>query len=104
VGKYGPLHAYLRRRRGAEVRLTFTEVERIIGGLLPKAARKADWWANAPSSERRFVQCAAWLEAGFQARSDLLHEAVRFSPSEAPSATPVPIGGNEPTGKPVPPA
>jgi hypothetical protein len=35
MAKYDPFHAYLRRRRGGEVLLTFDEIERIIGALLP---------------------------------------------------------------------
>lgn len=67
MGKYDPLCRYLRRRRGAEVCLTFDDVERIIGGLLPRVASTSSWWTNAPPEGQAFVQCHAWLSAGYHA-------------------------------------
>ncbi len=79
--KYDPLHHYLRRRRGTEIRLTFADIERIIAGLLPKAAGDDAWWTNTPARARGFVQCRAWLDAGYHAQPILGgEEAVRFVP------------------------
>ena len=68
MAKYAPLYRFLRRRQHDEdLTLTFAEIERIIGGSLPKAAGKAEWWSNIPAAERREVQHDAWLDAGYLA-------------------------------------
>ena len=79
MGKYEPLRRFLRRRRGEEVELSFADIERIIGALLPKTANDPVWWTNQPQRGRGFVQCGAWLEAGFHARP-AGGETVRFLP------------------------
>jgi hypothetical protein len=67
MAKYDPLRRFLRRRGAVDVLLTFDEIERIIGAMLPHAAGKPDWWGNAPSQERGRSQSYAWLEAGYHA-------------------------------------
>lgn len=67
MAKYDPLRRFLRRRRQKNVRLSFDEIERIIGAFLPKAAHDPAWWSNAPPQGRGFVQCQAWLDAGYVA-------------------------------------
>lgn len=68
MAKYDPLHRFLRRhRKSDEVVLTFAEIERIIGAILPKAVKDPAWWSNTPLQGRAGVQTRAWLEAGFQA-------------------------------------
>ncbi|MBV2149812.1 hypothetical protein KRZ98_16320 [Sphingobium sp. AS12] len=83
MGKYAPLGAFLRRwkRKNATadtVELTFADVERIIGAILPRGAISRDWWGNAPGDERGIVQCRAWLNAGFEAHPVEGAERVRF--------------------------
>jgi hypothetical protein len=78
MSKYDRLGGYLRRRRGTEVLLTFDEIERIIGALLPRAAAAPAWWTNTPPGGRGFVQCHAWLGAGFRATPEPGRAAVRF--------------------------
>lgn len=82
MGKYDALGAFLRRwkiRNDADtVELTFTDIERIICGLLPNSADSTDWWRNEASDERGFVQCRAWLDAGFEARPVKGAERVEF--------------------------
>jgi hypothetical protein len=80
MAKYDPLRRYL-RRRGREVDelvLSFDEIERILGAMLPKAARQEDWWTNEPTHGRGFVQCRAWIEAGFEAHPSVATETVQF--------------------------
>ncbi|MGD0763545.1 MAG: hypothetical protein ABR929_10235 [Roseiarcus sp.] len=61
--KYWPLTVYLRAQRGAQVRMSFAEIERVLGGKLPpSAASHRAWWSNNPSNN---VMTKAWLEAGF---------------------------------------
>jgi hypothetical protein len=40
MGKYEPLARFLRKQQTHEVRLTFGEIERIVGVKLPPSARK----------------------------------------------------------------
>ncbi|MFN3779728.1 MAG: hypothetical protein ACK4SI_12115 [Brevundimonas aurantiaca] len=61
MGKYDPLAAFLRRRAGDDIELTFTEIERRLGALLPKAAQADGWWSGDG------VQVRAWWGAGFSA-------------------------------------
>ena len=45
MGKYEPLAQFLRKQQTHEVRLTFSEIERIVGAKLPPSARKQRaWW------------------------------------------------------------
>lgn len=67
VGKYDPLGSYLARRGGAELELSFADIERIIGGMLPASASRPQWWANETDPESSHVQCAAWRTAGYNA-------------------------------------
>jgi hypothetical protein len=63
MGKYDSLGAFLRSQKNASVRLTFSEVERIIGHRLPRSSRYPAWWSNNPSNN---VMTKVWLEAGFK--------------------------------------
>jgi hypothetical protein len=65
--KYTPLYDYLRRKPGPEVEMSFVQIERVIGAMLPNSASRPQWWANERSSETRHVQCSAWLDAGYEA-------------------------------------
>ena len=55
--KYTPLYDYLRRKPGAAIELSFTEIERVLGSMLPKSASRPQWWANELSPETRHVWC-----------------------------------------------
>lgn len=67
MAKYEPLRRYLSRQKTMEVCLTFTEVERIIGAMLPKSAQRPQWWANETAEGTTHVQVAAWRDVGFKA-------------------------------------
>ena len=77
MGKYDPLQKYLTRKRDPEIELSFVDIERIIGAMLPNSAQSAQWWANHVSADGRHVQSSAWLNAGYDA-SLLAAERVRF--------------------------
>lgn len=77
MAKYEPLVRYLRRQKKAEVELSFRDIERIVGGLLPKAAADPGWWrvehtSSAPPQQRAFA------EAGYAPEPELKAERVRF--------------------------
>lgn len=78
MSKYAPLYNYLRRKPGTELRLSFVDIERIIGQLLPKSAFRQQWWANERSPQNRHVQSAAWLDAGYEAFPQPGQELVTF--------------------------
>jgi len=64
MGKYDGLRRYLRRKRQPEMELSFNDIERMIGALLPKAARERQWWTGEPDAA---VQRIAWRAAGYEA-------------------------------------
>lgn len=86
MAKYEPLARFLRRQKAPEVELTFVEIERIVGALLPRAAMQADWWDGDAAGASQ-PQQVAFAGAGFVARASPREERVRFvrraSPQEA---------------------
>jgi hypothetical protein len=67
MGKYDPLEGHLRRQTADEVDMSFIDIERIVGAMLPAAASRPGWWANQSGPPRTHVQCSAWLNCGFHA-------------------------------------
>lgn len=73
MGKYEPLTEFLRNQHSGEVRMTFEQIEHVIGRKLPPVAqRHRAWWSNSPSNN---VMTRAWIEAGF--RSEQVDMAAR---------------------------
>jgi hypothetical protein len=64
VGKYDPLRDYLASRPGDEVRMTFAEVEKLVGPLPDSARNHRAWWANDNK-----VEALAWRAAGWHVES-----------------------------------
>lgn len=77
--KYYPLYAYLLHSEKDEVTLTFIEIEKIIGSLLPNSARATrQWWSNRKTT-RKIIQSTAWLQAGYRMKAvDLVNQRVTF--------------------------
>jgi hypothetical protein len=64
MGKYEPLTDFLQKQPGGEVRMSFAQIERIVGFKLPPVAeRHRAWWSNSPTNN---VMTRAWLDAGFR--------------------------------------
>ena len=64
MGKYTPFSDFLRQQEAAEVRLTFEQIEAIIGAKLPPSSKQyRAWWSNNPHNS---VLTKVWLDAGFQ--------------------------------------
>ena len=78
MGKYDPLGKHLRRQRVAELELSFPEIERLLGAMLPNSAARPQWWANVSDPHTTHVQRNAWREAGFDAFLILGRDRVRF--------------------------
>lgn len=78
MSKYDPLYGHLRRQRQAELELTFAEIERILGAMLPNSADRPQWWANVTDPDTAPVQRKAWGEAGYDAFLLVGKDRVRF--------------------------
>ena len=64
--KYAPLAAYLSRVSTTEVRLSFSDVESIIGSTLPPVAgRDRRWWATSRTDDTH-SHAHLWLAAGWE--------------------------------------
>jgi hypothetical protein len=85
MGKYEPLSEFLRKQSNDEVRISFAQIERIIGAKLPpKAQLHRAWWSNNPTNN---VMTKAWLDAGFKSSDvDLNRRTLVFQKIKA--ATP----------------
>lgn len=62
--KYKGLHDFLIRSKLTTISLTFIEIEKINGTVLPVSAQKhaEAWWSNNYDHS----QAIAWLEAGYE--------------------------------------
>lgn len=67
MGKYDPLGGHLKRAGLLEIEMTFREIERVIGAMLPKSAQLPQWWENPRSPTDSHVQAKAWMENGYHA-------------------------------------
>ncbi len=64
--EYDKLAEYLDRQEVNAIRLTFAEVEKIIGGSLPQSAyAHAAWWANS-RTEDSHSWAHKWIKAGWE--------------------------------------
>lgn len=60
------------------MKLSYTEIERIIGSKLPVSAYKYNaWWSNDMTSGSR--QCRAWLDIGWRTANIELGKSITFS-------------------------
>lgn len=89
ASKYEPLRLWLERQTQDRVRLSFQEVEAVLGFSLPGSARAlAQWWANVAGSH---VQASAWMGAGWRAcQIDVAGEQVSFERVRRAVAEPAP--------------
>lgn len=80
MGKYEPLGERLSKARTGEVRLTFAEIEALIGADLPKSARgKRAWWADSEEGH-----ASSWTSAGYTVMEvDLDGEKVTYKRMKA---------------------
>ena len=64
MGRYEPLKSYLERQHADLIRMSFADIERIIGRKLPESASThRAWWSNNAANN---VMTRAWLAAGYQ--------------------------------------
>ena len=84
MAKYDPLRDHLKRQRTADLELSFEEIERIIGCMLPNSAARPQWWSNEKDPVTTHVQRNAWRDAGFDAFLIVGLDRVRFELSRQP--------------------
>lgn len=96
MSKYEPLTVYLRKHPYREIRLSFRDIEKILGFELRSSARDhRAWWSNNASNN---VMTKAWLSAGYRTRDvDMESERLTFERTgaaapdpETPPTTPSP--------------
>jgi hypothetical protein len=76
---YNPLHDRLQRNDAVSLKLSFTEIEELLGRPLPQSAYDLfEWWSNEDLATTRHVQCRAWQTAGYSAEVDLNARTVTF--------------------------
>ena len=77
--KYDPLHSYLVNLPERSVRMTFSQIERILGFELPSSARRYNaWWANQRDGNHSHAR--SWLDAHYETQwLDLNSQAVTFT-------------------------
>ncbi|WP_342304938.1 hypothetical protein [Methanolobus sp. ZRKC5] len=78
MGKYSNLGVYLQNSANDVMKLTFAEVENILGFNLPKSAREYPaWWANSGGSHTHAID--GWLSMGWNTSVDLNAQVVIFT-------------------------
>jgi hypothetical protein len=78
MAKYDPLCRLLRKQKLEEFELSFAEIERVLGAMLPNGASHPQWWANVPDLHGGHVQRVAWRDAGFDAFLIVGSDRVQF--------------------------
>ncbi len=66
MSKYANLANHLQGQKSERLRLTFADIELLIGDSLPESARKYDaWWANSRTADSH-TWAHLWLRAGWE--------------------------------------
>ena len=77
MDKYNPLGSYLEKQNMNQIKLSYEEIEIIIGDKLPvTASNNKAWWSN---NDRSHVQSAAWSDAGYLVSDITLGAKVTFT-------------------------
>jgi hypothetical protein len=76
MGKYEPLKTFLLSSHDDEIALSFDEIERLIGAVLPPSQKHPAWWSNNPANN---PMTRVWLDAGYRTEGlDLIARKVTF--------------------------
>jgi hypothetical protein len=74
---YDALRLLLENLNQSQISMTFSEIEKVIGGKLPQTAyARNQWWEN---NSNRHSQAKAWLNAGWHVSHLVLGEQVTFT-------------------------
>lgn len=79
MSKYDPLRDFLAAGTEPSMRLSFAQIERLLGAELPASARKHQaWWANEEVGTHSHAR--SWLDAGYRTRGlDLNAQTIEFT-------------------------
>ena len=78
------LYRYLENRFADKVVLTFSQIEDLLGCVLPDLARlRADWWANPEPNAVPSAQSRSWIKASRTATPNLRAQSVAFERIES---------------------
>lgn len=86
MAKYDPLRDYLIRQDAADIELTFRDIERKLGYMLPNIAARPEWWSCLDEPGPKEVQKQAWRAAGYDASLHTGEDRVRFTRRPSPRA------------------
>ena len=76
MSKYEPLTHYLQQQSG-NVKLTYDEIEKILGDSLPPSASEyEEWWTNDDDTH---TQSISWKKANYRVSILDLGKSVTFS-------------------------
>jgi hypothetical protein len=86
MSKYEALPQHLSRANGTAHRMSFREIEGVLGFKLPKSAYKHEaWWSN---NETGHSHARSWMKFGWRTEAvDLAGRKVTFRRSTQPSAS-----------------
>lgn len=83
MGKYEPLGQFLKKQKRSQIKMSFSEIERIIDAKLPKSKSTRAFWSNNPDNN---VMTKEWIAAGFETRDvDTRKSELVFSKKTAKS-------------------
>jgi hypothetical protein len=94
MSKYEPLPQFLSSKTGAIHRMSFEQIERVLGFKLPKSAYQHEaWWSN---NDTGHSHARVWLSAGWRTQDvDLAARKVTFqrdphpeTPKQSPKRDP----------------
>ncbi|MGX1168649.1 hypothetical protein AB7M16_004915 [Bradyrhizobium sp. USDA 372] len=69
---YNPLRDKLVANSSASLKMTFADIEMLIGRSIPKSAYEYDaWWANEDPVKTNHSHSLAWTVPGYQAEPNL---------------------------------
>jgi hypothetical protein len=81
MGKYEPLGQFLKKQKRNQIKMSFAEIEKVIGTKLPKSKTSRAFWSNNPDNN---VMTKEWIEAGFETQDvDVKHSELVFSKKTA---------------------
>jgi hypothetical protein len=84
MSKYEPLTTFLKHTSGRSLRLTFAEIENILGFPLPASKKYPAWWSNSATNN---TMTQAWLAAGYKTEQiDVAGEKVTFHSEAKPAS------------------
>ncbi len=97
MSKYEALPQFLARADRAAHRMSFSEIERVLGFKLPKSAYKHEaWWSNNATGHSH---ARAWLKFGWRTEAiDLAGRKVTFRYSTEASSHAAPSQKRDPWG------